>query len=76
MSFSSHKNTTNELELGIQLSGNATRKYFIGADGDGNREGQVLKSQRREHKKRTGIGRNLGPMWRPSAVEIFCYLQG
>lgn len=76
MSFSSHKNTTNELELGIQLSGEATRKYFIGADGDGNREDQVLKSQRREQKKRTGIGRHVGPMWRPSAVEIFYYLQG
>lgn len=72
MSFSSHKNTTNELELGIQLSGKAARKCFIGADGDGNREGQVLKSQRREQKKR--IGRHVGPMWRPSAVKIFCYL--
>lgn len=48
MSFSSHKNTTHELELGIQLSGKATGKYFLGADGDGNRGDQVQKSQRRE----------------------------
>lgn len=48
MSFSSHKNTTNELELGIQLSGKATGKYFLRADGDGNRGDQVQKSRRRE----------------------------
>lgn len=74
MSFSSHKNTTNELDLGIQLSGKATGKYFFGADGDGNKGVQVQKSQRREWEARTGIGRHLGAMWRPSTVEIFFYL--
>ena len=29
MSFSNHKNTTNELDLGIQLSRKATGKYFF-----------------------------------------------